>query len=126
MQLPEQTILKLAGYDGLIYTLASGYWLKFEVRAIGVSVAVPHGVRYSFTMHNPAGDRVLGFDNAHGVPHMGSRFIAPPVEADHWHRDESDEGRPYAFVSADQLIVDFFAAVDVKLAALGLLFEMKE
>jgi hypothetical protein len=77
-------------------------------------------------MHNPAGDRVLGFDNAHGVPHAGSRFIAPPVEADHWHRDESDEGRPYAFVSADQLIVDFFAAVDVKLAALGLPFEMKE
>ena len=30
---------------------------------------------------------------------------------DHWHRTETDEGRPYAFVSAEQLVADFFAEV---------------
>ena len=126
MGLPEQTILTLAGYDGLIYTLTCGYWLKFEVLAVDVSDVVPHGVRYSFTMHRPDGERVLGFDNAHVVPHAGSRFIAPPVESDHWHRAETDEGRPYLFVSADQLIADFFEAVVAKLTALGQSFEVKE
>lgn len=27
---------------------------------------------------------------------------------DHWHRNETDEGQPYRFVSAEKLIADFF------------------
>ncbi len=78
------------------------------------------------TMHRPDGVRVLGFDNAHRVPHAGSKFVAAPLEVDHWHYDETDAGKPYAFVSAEQLIVDFFAAVETKLGALGLPFDVKE
>lgn len=71
-------------------------------------------------MHDPDGKRILGFDNAHSVSHAGSKFIKGPIEADHWHRDETDEGRPYKFVDAATLLVDFFDAVEKKATELGI------
>jgi hypothetical protein len=50
----------------------------------------------------------MGYDNAHGVPHRGGRFVGRQAAFDHWHRDETDEGRPYRFMSAEKLIADFF------------------
>lgn len=52
--------------------------------------------------------RLIGYDNAHGVPHRGGRFVRRQSAFDHWHRDETDEGQPYRFVSAEKLIADFF------------------
>ena len=118
-------MLNLLGYDGKVCVLTSGYWLKFEVRRVAQSKAIPHGLAYAFTLHEPEGMRILGFDNAHPVPHAGSAFIAPPVAADHWHRDEGDAGRPYQFVDADTLVVEFFNAVQAKLSALGLPFDVQ-
>ena len=46
-----------------------GYWVKIEAWEVQVSEAVPHGVRYSLTLHNPRGLRILGYDNAHGFHH---------------------------------------------------------
>jgi hypothetical protein len=73
---------------------------------------VPHGIAYSFTFHSPEGVRLLGFDNAHPIPHAGGRYVKPSVEADHWHRTSTDEGRPYSFVSVSQLLEDFFTGVE--------------
>ncbi len=42
MTFVETTLQTLLDYDGLIYTLGCGYWLKFDVRAVDVSAAVPH------------------------------------------------------------------------------------
>lgn len=50
----------------------------------------------------------MGYDNAHRVLHRGGRFVGRQVTFDHWHRDETDEGRPYRFVNAETLIADFF------------------
>lgn len=50
----------------------------------------------------------MGYDNAHGVSHRGGRFVGRQAAFDHWHRDETDEGRPYRFTSAEKLIADFF------------------
>jgi hypothetical protein len=122
----EESLLDLLGYNGQIYTLECGYWLKFEVRTVEKTDNVPHGVSYSFTLHTTDGTRILGYDNAHTVLHRGGQFVAAPAAADHWHRDESDEGRPYTFVNADQLIVDFFSEVEAKLLSLGLPFDVKE
>lgn len=80
---------------------------------------------YSFTLHAPGGERLLGFDNAHSVPHVGGAFVARPEAADHWHRDQNDEGRPYRFVDADQLVVDFFEAVENMLRQLGVPFDVQ-
>ena len=59
------------------------------------------------TLHAPDGTRLLGFDNAHRVRASRGRSLV----ADHWHRTEDDEGRPYAFKDADTLLADFFGEV---------------
>ena len=75
MPIREETLLTLLAYDGLVYVLECQYWLKFSVHEVEPSNRVPHGVAYSFTMHSPDGLRVLGFDNAHPVPRLGSQHV---------------------------------------------------
>jgi Family of unknown function (DUF6516) len=77
-------------------------------------------LRYAFTLHDPNGNRLIGFDNAHGVSPRGSRFRKPETEHDLWHRTGDDEGRPYQFTTISRLIVDFFAEVRRVLAELGI------
>jgi hypothetical protein len=77
-------------------------------------------LRYSLTLHDPSGNRLVGFDNAHGVPPQGSRFREPDVEHDHWHRTGDDEGRPYRFTTIIQLIEDFETEVRRVLAERGI------
>ena len=122
----EETLLTLLAYDGLVYVLECQYWLKFSVHEVEPSIRVPHGVGYSFTLHSPEGERVLGFDNAHPVPRLGNKLVEAPVASDHWHRDGNDPGRPYDFVSAEQLITDFFSAVEKRLNELDLEFVVKD
>jgi hypothetical protein len=43
---------------------------------------------------------------------FGNRALATEIEHDHWHRSGDDEGRPYAFTTADQLLADFETEVD--------------
>lgn len=124
MNVPEYALEHLLAYDGRKHFLASAYFLKFEVRQVEKSERVPHGIAYSLTLHDPNGERILGFDNAHPVPHIGSKFVKPPKEADHWHRTAGDEGRPYLFVSVEKLLEDFFAAVERTLDELGVQFDV--
>jgi hypothetical protein len=42
------------------------------------------------------------------------------VEHDHWHRRGDDPGQPYAFTTADQLLVDFEREVRRVLAERGI------
>ncbi len=124
MDTPEHTLEWLLDYDGRQHYFASGHFLKFEIRLIEESVQVPHGIAYSFTFHDPEGMRLLGFDNAHPVPHAGGKFVKAKLEADHWHRTINDEGRPYAFVSVEKLLVDFFAEVEQLCEAQGISTEV--
>jgi hypothetical protein len=67
--MPDEHVLEyLLAFDGRVHYFERGYWLKFEIKRVAVSAERPHGLRYSFTLHNPAGKRLLDFDNAHGVP----------------------------------------------------------
>ena len=124
METHEHTLEWLLDYHGRRLYLASGHFLKFEIRLVEQSGNVPHGIAYSFTFHDPEGDRLLGFDNAHPIPHSGGRYVKPPVEADHWHRTGTDEGRPYAFVSVTQLLEDYFAEVERICDELGISAEV--
>ena len=110
-QPPDHELEFLLAFDGRIHQLEEGYWLKFEIKRVAAAEARPHGLSYSFTLHAPDGTRLVGFDNAHGVPERGSRFKRPPAINDHWHRTENDAGRPYQFVDADVLLQDFFREV---------------
>jgi hypothetical protein len=108
------------GFDGRVHHLKKGYWLKFEIKRVEPTPERPHGLRYAFTLHDPEGTRLLGFDNAHSVDPLGSRFRQPNAEHDHWHRTEDDPGRPYIFTTAVQFLTDFFAEVDRVLAEHGI------
>ena len=110
----------LLAFDGRIHHLEEGYWIKFEIKRVGATKKRPHGLSYAFTLHAPDGTRLVGFDNAHGVPARGSRFKVRPEAGDHWHRTETDPGRPYAFKDADTLLQDFFREVRRILADRGI------
>lgn len=112
MKTPEHTLEWLLDYDGRRHYFASGHFMKFEIRLIEKSAPVPHGIAYSFTFHDPEGTRLLGFDNAHPISHPGGRYVKPKGNADHWHRTSNDEGRPYTFITAEQLLEDFFTEVE--------------
>lgn len=89
MKKPEHTLEWLLAYDGRTHYFASGHFVKFEIRLVEESGIVPHGLAYSFTFHEPDGSRLLGFDDAHPVPHSGGRYVKPRAEADHWHRTKT-------------------------------------
>ncbi len=94
--------------------------MKFMVSRVEPTTERPHGLRYSFTLHDAAGTRLVGFDNAHRVAPLGSHYQKSGQEYDHWHRTKDDEGRPYTFTTAVQLIVDFEAEVNRVLTELGI------
>lgn len=109
----DPAIDTLLDLDGSILDQGDGYWIKIEARRTDVSVEVPHGVRYSLTLHEPYGKRILGYDNAHMVkPPKKFKYAGRILAFDHKHRHPSDQGVPYEFKDAQQLINDFFADVD--------------
>ena len=88
-----------------------GYWVKIEAWEVKVSDGVPHGIRYSLTLHSPKGVRILGYDNAHSVrPRSG--YSGRKLANDHKHRNSTDPGIRYDFKDAHELLRDFFADVD--------------
>jgi uncharacterized protein DUF6516 len=109
---PEYALEFLLAFDGHRHHYPEGYYAKFEIKRTELTAARPHGLRYSFTLHGPDGARLIGFDNAHAIPPVGSRFKERSAAMDHWHRTENDSGRPYQFVSAEKLIEDFFDEIE--------------
>jgi hypothetical protein len=115
----DHVLENLLGYDGRTHHFEKGYWLKFEFKRVPETSQRPHGLDYSLTLHAPDGTRLLGFDNAHPVPAKGSRFKKPPQQSDHWHRTETDPGRPYEYQDAAKLVEDFLDEAERILAQRG-------
>ncbi|WP_369411450.1 toxin-antitoxin system TumE family protein [Polynucleobacter alcilacus] len=85
--------------------------MKIEAWEVPASDAIPHGVRYSLTLHIPRGLRILGYDNAHAVQ-MKSGYSGRKLTYAHKHRSANDPGVRYEFKDAYQPLDDFFADVD--------------
>lgn len=112
----DEAMRRLLDYDRRRYWLVDGWSIRFRIAEVTATPARPQGIKYAFTLHNVDGTRLLGFDNAHGVP----RALA----FDHRHRfRRPDELVPYAFRGADELICDFFAAVERACRQEGVKFE---
>jgi hypothetical protein len=102
-----ETLLDL---DGEIFPMDNGYWTKFEVRRVAPSKQVPHGIRYSLTLHNRNNIRILGFDNLHAHKPKRKKYGAQKFSWDHKHKME--KVYRYEFESASQLLEDFWKGVD--------------
>ena len=96
---------RLLDYDRRRYWLSNGWCLRFRVKQCPITDARPHGIRYAFTLHDVDMVRLLGFDNAHGIPRRHAY--------DHRHRfRRASDLIPYQFVGTDELICDFFDEVE--------------
>ena len=113
MNRPDVGLETLLELDGSVLEQEGGFWIKIEARQVPASEHAFHGIRYSLTLHDRFGTRVLGYDNAHAVkPPKKFKFAGQRLPYDHRHRTARDKGVPYAFESAQRLLEDFFAEVD--------------
>lgn len=112
MPRPPAGLETLLDLHDQIFVQEGGYWIKIEAWQVEPTEGVPHGIRYSLTLHHPNGTRVLGYDNSHAVKPPRKGFAGRRVEYDHMHRDAKDKGVPYAFADPGQLLTDFFRDVD--------------
>ncbi len=92
------------------------YWWKIEAWKVQASKFIPHGIRYSLTLHDKHNTRVFGMDNAHAIKPPKKGKYSGRLVYDHIHRNPGDKGHPYNFVSAAQLIGDFFEKIDEVIA----------
>ncbi|MGI4801034.1 MAG: toxin-antitoxin system TumE family protein [Janthinobacterium lividum] len=105
MDSDDEALRRLLDYHRRRYWLVNGWCIRFRVQEAPVTTGRPHGIKYSFTLHDATMTRLLGIDNAHGLPR---RQIY-----DHRHRfRRTEELVPYDYTDADTLIGDFFAAVE--------------
>ncbi len=108
---PDDPCLEvLLDLDGMTYYYDSGYWIKYEARRVAVRPEIPHGIRYSLTLHKPDGQRIFGIDNAHAPTPPRKTYAVRKVTWDHQHRRERVV--PFDFESIDQLLDEFDRNVD--------------
>lgn len=108
----DHSLAYLLELDGEEIVYEGGFTARFKVTKVDETPSRPHGIRYAMALHDPSGRRIMGYDNAHGVPHRGGRHVKRASAHDHWHRDGNDRGRPYEFTTAEKLIADFFDEIE--------------
>jgi len=108
----DQGLDTLLDLDGERMVFEDGSWVKFEVCQVKATPELPHGIEYSLTYHDRHNRRILGFDNAHAVQSGRRGYRGRRVEYDHQHVHPKDKGAPYDFGSPEQLLMDFWRAID--------------
>ena len=99
----------LLNLHGEVFPMGNGYWIKFEAYQVEVSKSIPHGIRYSLTLHDKSNRRVIGYDNAHSFK-SSKKYGARKESYDHIHKQIDIVA--YEFESASQLLEDFWESVD--------------
>ena len=99
----------LLNLDGEVFPMDSGYWIKFEAKRVDVSISIPHGIKYSLTLHDKLNRRVIGYDNAHSFKPK-QKYGAKKETYDHIHKKMDIVS--YEFESPTQLLEDFWESVD--------------
>lgn len=106
----DETLETLLGLHGEVFPMDNGYWSKFEAYQVTPDQHIPHGIKYSLTLHDSSNKRVLGFDNAHAVKPKKKKFGGRKITWDHKHQEEKIVS--YEYESAGQLLEDFWAEVE--------------
>ena len=115
----SRTTQALLPLDGEVFVIdpSGNHWVKFEVKRVASSPERPHGLRYSLTLHDGKGERLVGFDNAHPVASGSGPGAKQAAAFDHKHRLRTI--RPYEYADAASLLADFWTEVDAVLAQRG-------
>ncbi len=95
----------LLNLHGEVFPMINGYWVKFEAHMVEPSNSIPHGVKYSLTLHDKRNIRVIGYDNAHSFK-SSKKYGAKKETYDHIHKQMDIVS--YEFESASQLLEDFW------------------
>ena len=98
-----ENLIELNG-ERIIIDESHGLWVEFEIIK---TQSRQQGIKYSLTLHDKSNKKILGFDNSHEIKYGSKRGVSPERVFDHWHYDENDEGRPYNYTNAGQLLEDF-------------------
>lgn len=114
------------GFDTLLYLDGETFfvdenglfYVKFEVKKVHATKQRPHGLKYSLTLHEAKGERLVGYDNAHSVPSSKGPAGKKRAEYDHKHRFKTI--RPYDYQDAASLLADFWKEVDDVLVEKGI------
>ncbi len=103
-----ETLLQL---DGEVFPMDNGFWVKFQVHHVMKNIHIPHGIKYSLTLHNKYNKRIVGYDNAHGIkPPRKKKFSGNRQIWDHKHHESVIF--PYEFENPYQLLEDFWNDVN--------------
>lgn len=104
----------LLSLDGFEFQFARGYTVKIAAQPVEITTGRPHGVKYSLTLHDPAGRRIYGLDNAHRTRRSRPEF-------DHRHVYGARRMIPYSFRGPVGLLEDFYREVERILTERGAL-----
>ena len=86
--------------------MSNGWYVQFQARIADITEGRPYGLKYSLTLHDESGQRLLGFDNAHGYRKLKA------VAHDHQHRfRRTIEVEAYHYRDSFTLIDDFLTSV---------------
>lgn len=109
----DKGISTLLDLGGSIIEQECDCWVRIDARRVDASENIPHGIKYSLTLHDKSGTRILRYDNAHAAPKPKQyKYCGVKFTYDHKHRNSRDKGVRYEFQNAYQLLSDFFADVD--------------
>jgi hypothetical protein len=110
----EHELEVLLNLDGFEFQFGRGYRVNIAAQRVAASPGRPHGIKYSLTLHDPAGRRIYGLDNAHGTRRRRPEF-------DHRHVYGGRRLVPYPYRGPAELLEDFYREVERILAERGAL-----
>lgn len=114
----DNSLDALLGLDRYIFFPSADYAVEIDAKRVPVSPERPHGLKYSLTLHNARGERLVGFDNAHALGASAGPG-GKRTEYDHKHRFKTV--RPYDYKDAATLLEDFWRQVDSVLREKGVI-----
>ena len=85
----DEGLDRLLDLDGFIAEVGGGFWVKIVVQRVPPDADRPHGISYTLTLHDSAGLRALGIDNAHPIRMTRGPASRSSTARDHLHRGES-------------------------------------
>jgi len=106
----DTSLATLLELNGEIFLFVNGYRTKIVAYRVEPNEYIPHGIRYSLTLHDRYNNRIIGFDNAHAYRPERKKYGAHKITWDHKHRREKIS--QYEYESASHLPEDFWKEVE--------------